>query len=110
VQAGDELAYVPRHLLNVSAGIDWWRLSAHAQFSFVDRMREKAGQGAFDPAWTTDVQAVLDVHLAFALSSWAQLTFDARNLTDNRALVGRRPFGARPNAPRMLIGGLKLNW
>jgi hypothetical protein len=32
------------------------------------------------------------------------------NLTDNRALVGRRPFGARPNAPRMLIGGLKLNW
>jgi Fe(3+) dicitrate transport protein len=109
-QEGDELPYVPRHMLNVSAGVDWWRLSAHAQFTFIDRMREVAGQGEFDPRWTTDVQATLDVHLGFKLTSWASVYFDARNLFDQHAIVGRRPFGARPNAPRTLIGGLKLSY
>lgn len=110
VTAGDELPYVPHHLLNASAGIDVWRISAHAQFSLIDRMREQAGQGALVPGLTTDLQAVLDVHLGVTLTSWAQLTFDVRNVTDNRAIVGRRPFGARPNAPRTFIGGLKLTY
>lgn len=77
VSEGDELAYVPRHTLNVAAGIDWWRLSVHAQFNFIDRMREVAGQGELDPAWTTDAQATLDVHLGFKLTSWASVYFDA---------------------------------
>ena len=107
---GDELAYVPRHTLNVSAGVDWWRLSAHAQFTFIDRMREVAGQGDFVAGQTTDAQAVLDLHAGFELTSWAKLYVDVRNVTDNRAIVGRRPFGARPNAPRMVIGGIKLTY
>jgi Fe(3+) dicitrate transport protein len=110
VEVGDELPYVPRHMFNVAAGVDWWRLSAHAQFTFIDRMREVTGQGDFDPRWTTDVQATLDVHLGFKVTSWASLYFDARNVLDQHAIVGRRPFGARPNAPRTLIGGLKLTY
>lgn len=117
-QEGDELPYVPRHMLNVAAGVDWWRLSAHAQFTFIDRMREVAGQGDFDsgsaaglkPSWTTDAQATLDVHLGFKVTSWASVYFDARNVFDQHAIVARRPFGARPNAPRTLIGGLKLTY
>lgn len=110
VQEGDELPYVPRHMLNASVGAEVWRVSAHAQFTFLDRMREVAGQGAFVDGVTTDVQAVVDLHLGFKLADWAQLTFDARNLFDQHAIVGRRPFGARPNAPRTLIGGLKLSY
>lgn len=109
VRAGDELPYVPRHQLNVTVGVEVWRVGAHAQLFFVDRMRERAGQGVFEPGWTTDAQLTLDAHLKFRLTDWAHLTFDARNLTDARSVVGRRPFGARPNAPRMLIGGISLN-
>lgn len=109
-QEGDELPYVPRHSLNVAAGVDWWRFSAHAQFTLIDRMREIAGQGEFNPAWTTDVQATLDLHFGFKVTSWASVYFDARNVFDQHAIVGRRPFGARPNAPRTLIGGLKLTY
>ncbi len=108
--AGDELAYVPRHLLNVAAGVDVWKLSAHLQFTFIDRMREVAGQGEFDPGLTTDAQLLLDLHVGFAITEWAQLYFDARNLLDSRVIAGRRPFGARTTAPRTFIGGLKLNW
>ena len=62
VEEGDELPYVPRHQLNISAGIDIWRIGAHAQLFFIDRMREVAGQGALEEKWATDAQVSLDVH------------------------------------------------
>jgi Fe(3+) dicitrate transport protein len=31
-----------------------------------------------------------------------------RNITDSAAIAGRRPFGARPGAPRWLQVGAKL--
>lgn len=110
VQAGDELPYVPRHQLNVAAGIDVWRIGVHGQFTFIDRMREVAGQGEYDPRWATDALPVLDLHAGFKLTDWAELYFDARNVLDSHAIVGRRPFGARPNAPRTMLGGLKLHY
>ncbi|MBL9038643.1 MAG: TonB-dependent receptor [Archangium sp.] len=110
VQPGDELPYVPRHQLNAAAGVDWNRLSVHAQLFFIDRMREQAGQGAFIEGLTTDVQVVVDAHLAVKLTEWAQVYFDARNLFDGHFIVGRKPFGARPNAPRTLLGGVKLTY
>jgi Fe(3+) dicitrate transport protein len=108
VTAGDELPYVPRHQLNLSAGVDVWRVSAHAQLNFIDRMREVAGQGDEGPL--TDPQLTVDVHLGFRVFDWLSLYADARNIADNRAIIARRPFGARPNAPRTLIAGLKLSY
>lgn len=110
VQTGDELPYVPAHSLNVAAGIDVWRVGAHAQLTFIDRMREQAGQGALVDSMTTDVQVMFDAHLSFRLTDWAQIYVDGKNLFDSHAIVGRRPFGARPNAPRTFLGGLKLNY
>jgi|APLak6261679142_1056127.scaffolds.fasta_scaffold00102_36 Fe(3+) dicitrate transport protein len=110
VREGDELPYVPKHLFNASVGVDVWRVSAHAQVTFIDRMRELAGQGAFIEGRTTDAQLTVDLHLGFKVTEWAGLYFDARNLFDQHAIVGRLPFGARPNAPRTLIGGVKLTY
>lgn len=110
VEEGDELPYVPRHQLNISAGIDIWRIGAHAQLFFIDRMREVAGQGALEEKWATDAQVSVDVHLSFRITDWASLYADGRNLTDGHFIVGRRPFGARPNAPRTFIGGIKLQY
>jgi len=110
VREGDELPYVPKHLFNASAGVEVWRLSAHVQVTFIDRMRERAGQGAFVDALTTDSQLTVDAHLGVKVTEWASLTFDGRNLFDQHAIVGRLPFGARPNAPRTLIGGVKLTY
>jgi Fe(3+) dicitrate transport protein len=110
VKAGDELPYVPPHQLNASVGIEIWKMMAHAQFNFVDRMREVAGQGPVKPGMLTDAQVTVDLNLGFKIFDWAQVYLDGRNITDNRALVSRRPFGARPNAPRTLIAGLKLTY
>jgi Fe(3+) dicitrate transport protein len=108
VNAGDELPYVPKHQVNVSAGIDVWRISAHAQLNFIDRMREVAGQGMEGPQ--TDPLLTVDVHLGFRVFDWLRLYADARNIADTRVIVARRPFGARPNAPRTFIAGIKLDY
>ena len=110
VKPGDELPYVPMHQLNVSAGVDVWRIALHAQLNFVDRMREQAGSGPLVDATATDAQVVLDLHLGVRVNDYLQLYCDVRNALDNRALVSRRPFGARPSAPRMILGGLKLTY
>lgn len=108
VNEGDELPYVPKHQLNLSAGIDVWRVSAHAQLNFIDRMRELAGQGAEGPL--TDPLLTVDLHLGFKVFDWLRVYADARNVGDSRVISARRPFGARPNAPRTFIAGIKLDY
>lgn len=110
VEAGDELPYVPNHVLNVSGGFETSRVGLFGTLSYIAPMRELAGQGDWDPAWTTDPQVTFDVHLGVKLNEWASLYGDVRNVFDNHAIVGRRPFGARPNAPRTAIVGLKLTY
>ncbi len=110
VRAGDELPYVPRHQLNVSAGLDVWRVGLHAQLNFIGPMRERAAQGALEPGFTTDPQRALDLHADFRLTRWAQLYVNARNALSYQGIVARRPFGARPNAPRIVLAGLKLSY
>ena len=50
-----------------------------------------------------------DVNANWSFSRWGQLYLSARNVLDTQAIVSRRPYGARPNAPRTVILGFKLN-
>jgi Fe(3+) dicitrate transport protein len=110
VEVGDELPYVPPHQLNLSAGINVWKLGVHAQLNLVAPMREVAGQGPIPPGEGTDWQATLDLVANAQLTDWLELYGNVRNVTDQHAIVSRRPFGARPNAPRTFLVGLKLRY
>ncbi len=110
VRPGDELPYVPAHQLALGAGVDTQRFSLHAQLSFIDAMRERAGQGEADPQDLTHAVATLDARLQISVTEQLRLTLDARNLFDTRAIVSRRPFGARPNAPRTILAGLSFQY
>jgi Fe(3+) dicitrate transport protein len=44
------------------------------------------------------------------LRSWAELYFTGTNLLDEQVIVSRRPYGARPNPPRMLTAGYKARF
>ncbi|AEI68482.1 TonB-dependent receptor family protein [Corallococcus macrosporus] len=108
VRAGDELPYVPRHQLYATAGVEtaWGGLALSA--FYVDAMRERAGQGEAPPGELTDALLTFDVNASWHFSRWAQLYLSARNILDEQAIVSRRPYGARPNAPRTVIVGVKL--
>lgn len=110
VEVGDELPYVPAHQLNLAAGISVWRFGVHAQFNLISPMREEAGQGPLARGKATDWQATLDVVANAQVTDWLELYFNARNLTDQHAISSRRPYGARPNAPRTFLGGLKIRY
>ncbi len=110
VQVGDELPYVPRHQVNASIGVTASRFDATLSASFIDRMRERAGQGAFLPAETTDRQFLLDGSIGVWPHKNLRLYVSGTNLLDGQYIVARRPFGARPNAPRRALAGLTVTF
>ncbi|MCP3101526.1 TonB-dependent receptor [Myxococcus sp. K15C18031901] len=108
VVAGDELPYVPRHQLFASVGVEGSRWGAFISTTYVASMREQAGQGEIPPGLKTGALLTFDVNANWNITRWGQLYVSGRNLLDEAVIVGRRPYGARPNAPRTVIGGVKV--
>jgi Fe(3+) dicitrate transport protein len=109
VLPGDELPYVPRHQLSATAGVEHERAGGYATFTYVARMREEAGSEPMDEALHTDEQAILDIGAHYRVVGPVALYANLRNVFDSHELVARRPYGARPNAPRWLQVGVKVD-
>jgi Fe(3+) dicitrate transport protein len=108
VAKGDGIPYVPKHQLSATLGAEIARGSAYVTFGYVSRMREEAGSAPLSRSLVTDKQRWLDVGVQVkAFGPW-RLYANLRNVLDERDLVSRRPFGARPNPPRWLQLGAKL--
>jgi len=109
VRAGDELPYVPRHQLFATVGVEGAKWGAYVNTTFIDTMREQAGQGEIPEGEKTGAQLTFDVNANWNLTSWGQLYLSARNVLGQQVIVSRRPYGARPNAPRTVLVGFKLS-
>jgi Fe(3+) dicitrate transport protein len=107
VMKGDELPYVPQHQFSISLGLDHRYAALNAAFSYVAPMREEAGSEPLDETVATDAQVIFDVTAEVRLMPALRIYANLRNITDARDIVSRRPFGARPNAPRWLQIGVK---
>ena len=100
VRVGDELPYVPRHQASFTIGAETRRFGVAATGTYVDKMREQAGSGPFDPATTTDAFFTLDVGAHVNLTERAQIYGNVRNVLNDEYIAARRPFGARPGIKR----------
>jgi Fe(3+) dicitrate transport protein len=111
VTEGDELPYVPEHQLGAAMGVEVVGVGGlHVGASYVDAMREVAGQGPAAPGTETDAVFLLDLSVAATPLSWLTIYGTVDNLLDDAHLVSRRPFGARPGAPRWFHFGTKLRY
>jgi Fe(3+) dicitrate transport protein len=110
VQAGDAIPYVPPHQLSATAGLEAERWALDASLLYVAAMRERAGRGDGPDALLTDESVVLDVSGSVRLLSWLRAYVNVRNVLDGQFVASRRPFGARPNAPRWLQAGLRAEF
>jgi Fe(3+) dicitrate transport protein len=90
-------------------GVEGARWGAYVNTTFIDTMREQAGQGEIPEGQRTGAQLTFDVNANWNLTSWGQLYLSARNVLDQQVIVSRRPYGARPNAPRTVLVGFKLS-
>jgi Fe(3+) dicitrate transport protein len=110
--AGDELAYLPLHQLRASLGVEHARAGGNVAVTYVGAMRSQAGTGTAADARLsgqpfTDAQFLVDASAYAKLWRTISLYVTLQNLFDSQYIVSRRPFGARPNAPRWLQVGLK---
>jgi Fe(3+) dicitrate transport protein len=108
VEAGDEIPYLPRHQLAARAGVAHERFELSLGGRYASAMRDIAGQGDVDPGELTDASLVLDLAASVRFTSWGQAYLTMTNLLDEDHIASRRPFGARPGAPRLVILGCKL--
>jgi Fe(3+) dicitrate transport protein len=109
VEPGDELPYLPRHQLGVHAGVAGKRWELDLAARFTSSMRDVAGQGETLPIERTDAQVIFDASAHVELGD-CQLYLTVDNLFDSAAIVSRRPFGARPGSPRLVVVGAKARF
>lgn len=107
VKKGDEIPYIPPNQLNASVGLERDAWGINVAGTFVDSMRERAGQGKTQPGDLTDAYFLLDASAKYRLFRWAEVYVNGRNLTNDRYIGSRLPFGARPGAPLWIMAGLR---
>jgi Fe(3+) dicitrate transport protein len=108
VESQDQMPYVPRHQLTVAPGLEHELAGASASVRYVSAMREVAGAGPLSATLATDRQLTLDATGYGQPLSFLRVYVTAQNLLGSADIVSRRPFGARPNAPRAIQVGVKL--
>jgi Fe(3+) dicitrate transport protein len=52
----------------------------------------------------------IDLSAHVRLKAWAELYATCSNLLDEQVIISRRPYGARPNPPRMFAVGYKARF
>jgi len=109
VQPGDRIPYVPEHQIGGRVGVmaEGWG-SFNVSANYVSRMREVAGQGGAEPSDLTDAMFTIDLLAEAKVLPELSVYGSVLNLFNNRYIVSRRPFGARPGRPRFGQIGVKV--
>ena len=106
---GGDIVGVPNHQAAVTAGVAskrWGSLVLGG--TYVDAIRQTPGVNAPRPVDETDSYVILDAAGTLQLTEELAVYAKAENILDNRYIISRRPFGARPGRPRFFYAGVKV--
>ena len=106
VRAGDPLPYIPENQLSATLGLTKGRWTAHAALNYVDAVCVRASCSAFE---RTDDAITVDAAVRLAFRD-ASLFARIDNATNAQDIVGRHPYGARPNKSRTVVLGVDVAW
>ena len=110
VKKGDELPYVPEYVGRWQVGLGNGEWSVDGAVKYQHEMREGPGIGALIPGRQTESLATLDLSGTWYISDSLTVKLMVRNATDESAIVSHRPYAARPNLPRMIMGQVKYRF
>ena len=110
VVAGYELPYLPEHQLTLTAGLhgDRWRVDGVV--NYVDETRSVAGAGDIPAGRRIESRTLLDLSAEVDLAEGVAAFVQVQNVTDEVYNAALSPAGARPGAPRLVLGGLRLKF
>ena len=104
---GDPIPYIPDHQFSATLGFLRGPLEAHIGLHYVDAVCVRASCGEFEK---TDDAFTVDIALSWALNDRLDLFARVENLTVSRAILGRHPYGARPNKDRTAAVGVRVGF
>jgi len=113
VAANDEMAYVPALQGALVGAVTLGAVDAGLSVGLISAMRDVPGQAAWSEAtaheWT-DAQAIVDATVSVEVVAGWRIATRVDNVLDQRAIVSRRPFGARPGKPRAILVSLEADF
>lgn len=107
VNAGDPIPYIPENQLHFATAIEADTWQANANISYVDEVCTRAACGAFQK---TDSALTLDLAAQYFVQDNIKIFARVENATDEQDIVGRQPYGARPNKGRSASLGVELSF
>lgn len=110
VKRDDELPYLPQHLLSLATGVSVRNYELTTTARYQSEARDVAGQGAIPDRYRLAPMFTIDVSAHARLHALAELYATCSNLLDEQVIISRRPYGARPNPPRMITVGYKARF
>ncbi len=105
VSKGDPIPYIPDHQFLLRVGFLLSSFSADLSANYVDAVCTQPACGEFEK---TDDSLTLDLGAAWAFTDSFDVFARVENLTSQKDIVGRQPYGARPNKARTAAIGVRL--
>ncbi|MCF8707659.1 TonB-dependent receptor family protein [Rhizorhapis sp. SPR117] len=110
VERGDRLPYLPRHQLTLNAGVELDKARLSATLNLISKARATAGSGAIPASGKVDSRALVDLAAEWDVFKPLSIFASVTNLLDKAYNVAFSPAGARPGAPRMVMGGIRTRF
>jgi Fe(3+) dicitrate transport protein len=110
VTAGDDAPYVPTHQTALTLAAELRHFGVHLGATYASGFWEQAHGDGDVGAQESDDSLVFEAGARVYLPASSQLYVLWRNFTNQADIAARRPFGARPIAPRWLQVGLKASF
>lgn len=107
VEKGDHLPYLPMHQGQLSLGLIHEIWGVNTLTHFVSESLDEAGLPDDDDVLKIDGRVTLDVAAYYRPYAAGRIYLRANNVTDSQYIASRRPYGARPGRPMMIVGGFK---
>ena len=107
VSAGDPIPYLPGHQVHATVALLKDPFAVHLSASYVGAVCVRASCGAFEE---TDDSLTFDLAANYRLTDAVGLFARLENLADANDIMGRHPYGSRPNKGRCVSIGIDVAW
>lgn len=107
VSAGDPLPYLPENQLQLSLGLRNGNWAGYLSGNYIDEVCVRASCGPFE---RTDDALTVDASLQYQFNPLFTLFGRVENLTGEESILGRHPYGARPNKDQTATLGLRFDF
>ncbi len=107
VSAGDPIPYIPEQQLFASVGLEMGAFSSYLGVNYTDQVCVQASCGEFE---RTDDALIWDLSAAYAVSEALSVFGRVENLTAQEDILGRQPYGARPNKDQTVSLGVRWSF